>query len=440
MKSVFLTLILSTSPLLAQTQLPPGTQSPDAAPSPRQQPAGDRQAAEEKIDARDFAGARPLLDKYLKQHPDDARAIFDLGYVEDASGHADAAAQNYRKAIAADPKQFEAHLALGLMLAQQGNFDDARDLVTAATELTPEPPNPSAQAEAYRTLARLDRVSDPVRARDALIAALKLSPETPADLLLTGQIAESNGDAVLAQDAYERVLAPQRRASPAETAAANSGLAGLLIHEHKYSEAEPLLKSALERDPHDTAINAQLATALIGQGKQEEALPILETLSQLEPDNPSVNEMLAEAYSQAGHPEKADPLFAKLAQRDPKNEDILASQGANLLREKLYPQAQSVLERAVELKPDDGEAWSGLAFAASENKQYQAALKALSMRAKYLPETPASYFLWATSYDNLHSTKAAQDYYRKFLAAANGKFPDQEWQAQHRLVALGGQH
>jgi tetratricopeptide (TPR) repeat protein len=440
MKSVFLVLVLCPAAVLAQTQLPPGTSSPDAAPSARPQPAGDRQAAEEKIDGKDFAGARPLLEKYLRQHPGDARAMFDLGYVEDAGGHGDLAAADYRKAIAADPKQFEARLALGLLLAQQGNFDEAREQITAATELTPEPANPSAQAEAYRTLARLDRTSDPGKARDSLIAALKLSPETPGDLLLTAQIAESNGDAALAQDAYERVLAPQRRASASEAAAANSGLAGLLIRERKYAEAEPLLKSALERDPRDTAINAQLATALIGQGKQDEALPILETLSHLEPDNPSVNEMLAEAYSQAGHPEKAEPIFARLAQHDPKNEDILASQGENLLREKLYPQAQTVLERAVELKPEDGEAWSGLAFAASENKQYQTALKALSMRAKFLPETPASYFLWATSYDNLHQSKAAQDYYRKFLAAADGKFPDQEWQAQHRLVALGGQH
>jgi hypothetical protein len=67
-------------------------------------------------------------------------------------------------------------------------------------------------------------------------------------------------------------------------------------------------------------------------------------------------------------------------------------------------------------------------------------LNALSMRSKYLSETPATYFLWATSYDSLHLSKQAQDYYRKFLTAADGKFPDQEWQAKHRLVALGGSH
>jgi tetratricopeptide (TPR) repeat protein len=160
----------------------------------------------------------------------------------------------------------------------------------------------------------------------------------------------------------------------------------------------------------------------------------------LEPDNAAVDQMLADAYAQAGHPDKAEPLYAKMALADPGNEDILAAQGQNLLRERLYPQAQQVFEQAVKLKPGDGDAWSGLAFAASENKQYQVSLQALSMRAKYLPETPASYFLWATCYDNLHQRKSAQDYYQKFLASADGKFPDQEWQAKHRLVALGGNH
>ena len=118
----------------------------------------------------------------------------------------------------------------------------------------------------------------------------------------------------------------------------------------------------------------------------------------------------------------------------------LAEQGENLIREKLYQQAQPVLERAVQLKADDGDAWSALAFAASENKKYEIALHALSMRAKYLGETPASYFLWATTYDNLHEQKLAKEYYQEFLASAHGKFPDQEWQARHRLVALGGSH
>jgi tetratricopeptide (TPR) repeat protein len=425
--------------LLAQDQLPPGTRVPDTQVPDAANPAPpQREEAESKIEQKDFEGARPLLVRYLSQNPGDARALFDLGYVEDAGNHQDAAAADYRKAIAADPKQFEAGMALGLLLARQGKYDEAREQVQQATLLTPEPPNPTAQAEAFRTLAKLDRSADPTAARDALVEALKLSPETPDDLLLTAQIAEANDDPDLAQTAYQRLLSGHFAPSPSLAAAATGGLAQLLIKQKKYSDAEPLLKSAVERDPRDPALNAQLATALLAQGKTGEALPVLETVRQLEPDNPAVDQMLADAYSEGGHPEKADPIYARMALASPGNEEILVGQGQNLVREKLYNQAQQVFERAVKLKPEDGDAWGGLAFAASENKEYKVALDALSMRSKYLSETPATYFLWATTYDSLHLSKQAREFYHKFLAAADGKFPDQEWQAKHRLVALGG--
>jgi tetratricopeptide (TPR) repeat protein len=390
------------------------------------------------MEQHDYPAARALLQKYLATHPADARALFDLGYVEDATDHEDAAAAAYRKALAADPKQFESHLALGLLLAHRNLLHDAQEQLKLATESTPDPPNPAAQAQAFRTLAQLERSTDPAAARDALMSAMRLSPETPADLLLTAQIAEANDDTEVARSAYQRLL--DSHPKPDLVAQANAGLAQLLLKEKKFAEAEPLLRSALDRDPRDAGLTAQLATALLGQGKNDEALPVIESLRALEPDNPAVDQMLADAYVQAGHPEKADPVYARMARAHPENEDILAEQGENLIREKRYPEAQQVLEKAVHLKANDGDAWGALAFAYSENKQYEAALQALSTRAKYLGETPASYFLWATTYDNLHQQRQAKEYYQKFLAIADGKFPDQEWQARHRLVALGGSH
>jgi hypothetical protein len=36
----------------------------------------------------------------------------------------------------------------------------------------------------------------------------------------------------------------------------------------------------------------------------------------------------------------------------------------------------------------------------------------------------------------LKNVKQASVNYHLFLNAANGKYPDQEWQAKHRLIAL----
>ena len=55
---------------------------------------------------------------------------------------------------------------------------------------------------------------------------------------------------------------------------------------------------------------------------------------------------------------------------------------------------------------------------------------------KFLPENPFTYFLRASAYDHLKDLKRAAANYHLFLNTANGKYPEQEWQAKHRLIAI----
>jgi predicted Zn-dependent protease len=443
MKSVvnYLVIVGLASALFAahaqSAPMPPGTSVDQPSPAmPARSTANNADdpltQAETAIDTRDFERARKLLDTYLSTHSNDARALFDRGYVEDAQDHSDSAAGYYQKAVAADPKQFESRLALGLILARQGKQTEAHEQLEAASKLEPNPPNPVAKAQAYRALAQLDRSVNPDAAKQELLQALSISPETPADLLLTGEIAEAEGDVVSAETAYRRLLNQQP-----ESSAATAGLAHVLIAQKKYADAEPLIKTALIRDPDDPALNTQLAITLNAQGKQNESVDALEKLHAKLPDDALISGMLAEAYTQTGAADKADPLYVQLLTATPDDPALLTARGESLIRQQQYAAAVTVLQKAVRLKPDNGNAWSSLAFAASEDHQYQLALDSLSARSKYLEETPATYFLWATACDNLKHTKEAADYYHKFLAASNGRFPDQEWQAKHRLVTLG---
>ena len=76
-------------------------------------------------------------------------------------------------------------------------------------------------------------------------------------------------------------------------------------------------------------------------------------------------------------------------------------------------------------------------FAANENRDYPLAIRALDTRARLLPEIPITYFLRATAYDHLRDFKnASANYHLFFLNVAGGKYPDQEWQAKHRLIAI----
>jgi predicted Zn-dependent protease len=392
-------------------------------------------SAEAAISTSDWKMAESKLNVWLASHPQDSRALFDAGYVADAQNRLDDAAGFYRRAVAANPKSFEAHLSLGLLLARQGKQSEARPELAAATQLDPGEGGPALKARAWRALAEVDRPS-PGRTGDAsaasndLLEALKLSPETPSDVLLAADLAEASGQDDAAEKAYRRLLEKDPTSEPA-----NAGLAHLMIHEKKYPEAEAFLRAAMEKLPDDPALTAQLATVLAAQDKAE-ALPLLQKLHAAHPDDMTVTGMLAETLTIAGDVAGSDELYVKLLAASPNDPDLLVRHGQNLVRLGKYPDAVAAFDKATRIDPTNSNGWSGLAFAASKINQPQVTLQALSMRSKFLPENASTYFLWATSYDTLHQKKEAAAYYHRFLQVAAGKFPNQEWQARQRIQLL----
>lgn len=390
-----------------------------------------RNAIEAKIAEGKCAEAIPLLAAYLSANPKDDRALFDLGYCQDASGQMDQATESFQKALAANPNQFESHLALGLLLAREGK-PGAQAYLTAATEETPNPPNPAAKAQAYRALARLLVKSDPQSASTALVAALKLTPETPDDTLLAARIAENAGSLDIAEQEYRHLLAYDP-----DNTEGTSGLIQVLMREQKYSEAEPMLIAALKLHPDSPSLNSTQAALLGAEGKLPEAIASLEKLHGLYPANSNVSNMLADAYLQSGQIDKAAAIYPQVIAAEPNNTSALDSYGQVLIRKHQYAQSLSVFEQALHLQADDIDALSGIAFAAQQVGQYQQELDALTHRAQLTPNTPATLFLTATAYDHLRQYKQAASFYKQFLAANPGKgFANEIWQAQHRLMAL----
>ena len=150
----------------AQRSLPaPGANPPPTSASPASsgQVTDELAKAEAAIAGSDWKSAEVLLDSWLLVHPNDARALFDAGYVADAQNRLDDAAALYRRAIEADPKSFEAHVSLGLLLARQGKPGEARPELATATTLDPGRGGPELKARAWRAMARIDRESDPHR-------------------------------------------------------------------------------------------------------------------------------------------------------------------------------------------------------------------------------------------------------------------------------------
>ena len=434
--AVFFLLLASTGGFAQSSAQSSTPQSAAPAPSQAVDQTAPQPPAQEVLDAEaaivksDWKAAEAALKPWLAVHPDDPRALFDAGYVADAQNRLDDAAGLYRRAVDANPQSFEAHASFGLLLARQGKLPEARTELAAATALDPGDAGSAAKARAWRALARIDSASDPAEASNDLLEALKLSPETPSDTLLAASLADQAGQFDAAETAYRRVLATDPKSAPA-----NAGLAHLLIARKQYPEAETFLRAALAQSPDDPALTAQLATVLAVQNKAE-ALPLIQKLHDAHPANNAITRMLAEMLAEAGDSTGSDHYDIALLAATPDDPALLIAHGQNLIRQLKYAAAFAAFDKATRLDPASPEGWSGLAFAASKTNQPAITLHALTMRSKYLPEVPSTYFLWATAYDSLHDKKSAAAYYHHFLDSSAGKFPDQEWQARQRLLLL----
>jgi tetratricopeptide (TPR) repeat protein len=427
--AVLFTSLLGSGPGFAQEST--------SAPAAQAPPAASEQVttAEAAIGKSDWKTAETTLNAWLAAHPDDARALFDLGYVADAQGRLEDAAGLYRRAIAADPKSFEAHLSLGLLLARQDKPEEARPELVTATTLDPGDAGPALKARAWRALAQIDRPKpggdgDPTAASNDLIEALKISPETENDTLLAASLAEDAGQYDTAEAAYRRVLAKDPKSEPATT-----GLAHLLIARKQYPDAETMLRAALTQFPDDPTLTAQLATVLAAQDKAE-ALPLLQKLHEAHPADPAITRMLVTVMADAGDYAGSDQLCAQLLAANPQDAQLLVEHGQNLVHQQHYVEAFNAFDQATKIDPANVDGWGGLAFAASRLERPDSTLHALAMRSRYVADNASTYFLWAISYDKLQQKQQAIGYYQRFLQAAAGKFPNEEWQARQRLQVL----
>jgi tetratricopeptide (TPR) repeat protein len=391
--------------------------------------------AEDAMQHNDFAAAEALLQKAVAAKPNDYRAWFDLGYVYNATQHRTEAIDAYRKAVAAKPDVFESNLNLGLLLAKNGDHAEAAKYLQAATQLKPTDPPEASLSHAWQALGRVQESTAPQEALAAYAEAAKLDPKDPEPHIAAAMLLSNQKDFDAAAREYQTAL----QLDPASKDAL-SGLVDIYVAQKKYADAEATLRKLLASDPQNSTAHMQLGRVLLADGKNSEAADEFHTALQANPNDPHAALELGTLYVKANKNPEAEQQFRVAVHGLPQDPEPHFALGSLLMYEKKYPEAQQELLMAVRLKPDLADAYGNLAIVAAANKDYTLALQSLDMRAKFLPETPATYFLRATTFDNLKAIPQAVEYYQRFLAVDGGKFPDQEWQARHRLIAIDPRH
>lgn len=387
--------------------------------------------AEDAIQKNDFAGAEPLLKKALEKDPNNFQAWFDLGFVLNRLNRPDESIAAYRKSVAAKPDVFESNLNLGLMLVRANN-PEAETFLRAATTLKPTDHVEEGQARAWLSLAHLLEAKTSEAAFEAYRKAAELTPKDPESHLSAALLYERQNKFSDAEAEYKQVLVLAPQSSEAAI-----GLTNIYMKSNRLGDAEPLLRRLAGERADNAGIQLQLGRVLEAEGKKDDAIAELQTALKLAPADAAVRRELADLYAESGKNDLAEKAYRGLSATQPNDPELHRGLGKALLLQKKFSEAQQEFLTALRLKRDWADIYIDLAFAASENKNYELAVRALNGRTTLNPDMPAiCFFVRASAYDHLRDYKQAAVDYHHFLDVAGGKFPDQEWQATHRLIAI----
>ena len=393
-------------------------------------------SAEEAIQKNDFTSAEALLKKALAGDPENKQpwayqAWFDLGFVLNRMGRNEDSIAAYRKSVGARADVFESNLNLGLML-ERTHDPEAERYLRAATALTPTAHVEEGRARAWLSLGHALENREPAEALKAYAKAAELTPSDPEPHLSAGLLDERQKDFAAAEIEYKKVVA----LDPHSTEAA-IGLTNIYMKSGRVADAEPLLRRMAADRADDEGLHLQLGRVLAAEKKTDDAIGELQAALKLAPKDTEAQRDLADVYAMTGKNDLAEAAYRPLVAARPNDAELHRALGQALLREKKFPEAQEELLAAVRLKRDVADTYIDLAFAASENKNFELTVRALNGRAALGAEMPAiCFFLRASAYDHLGDYKQASLDYHHFLDTAGGKYPDQEWQAKHRLIAI----
>lgn len=286
-------------------------------------------------------------------------------------------------------------LLLGHIAAREQSYDEART--------------------AYERYLAVQTKYDPSRETDNLII-MHVDSRVSAWYSL-GMIAELQGDALLAEEYYERIekvdpghldtcahlgrLAQQRNDA---TGAAHyyrrhlqyhphaldtrRRLGQLYLSNHLYNEAEETFRLGLKQDARDIACITGLGRTLAESGKVDEARAVLERALESNPGGQLIKRELASVQFRAGlFRESADQLRELLLQ-SPEDADLLNDLGNACAKLEQLTQAIDAYRRALQCPNPPAIAWRNLGVARARSGDHDGAAEAFEAYLEHEPDSP----------------------------------------------------
>ncbi|KAI1882049.1 hypothetical protein AGOR_G00246690 [Albula goreensis] len=326
--------------------------------------------------------------KALEINPQHNRALFNLGNLLKSQGKEEEAEQLLKDSILFGPHFADAYSSLASLFAEQKRFAEANEIYLQGIENCPD----SSDLHNNYGVFLVD-TGDGERASIHYQHAVRLKPAHYVAMVNLGRLLRSSNDNKEAEAWYKRALQVVRKVEIL------TPLGALYYNTGRYEEALQVYREAAALQPESADIWLALAQVLAMAGRSKEAEKMTFGIISKNAACIECYRLLSAIYSKRGSHGEALDALEKALQQNPKEPGVRAelhfSKGNQLREMNLLDHAFESYKLAVELNPDQSQAWMNMGGIqhikgdyASARKYYQRALQ-LSPGSKLLKENLA---------------------------------------------------
>ncbi|MFY0565203.1 tetratricopeptide repeat protein [Archangium lansingense] len=392
-----------------------------------------------------FEDARKRVEEAVKRFKDNARLEYLYGRIEELTDHNPSAEEHYTRALKADEKLIEAHVALGRLHLRLRRNDQAKAHFETASTLAPE--------NAWVQLSLGEQAlaaEDTTTAQAAFERAVSLDANLADAHLGLSRLALLAGDLEKAQKEADTALS----LDPHTLRGARMHRGLVLWRQGKLDDAIAELEQAKKEDPRAAGPPITLAAVLLDkgngapEGKETEAASAFKTAElnlmaalKSEPSNAEANFYMArvlkaqvdaqvKAAKAKAVKDNADPetvpggdytlaieSMRTAVERASKRTDYRYAFGALYRDAKKLPEAIEQWQEAVKLDPKMADAHEALGQAHLERNEFEEALTAFQAALKVEPKRTRVYVSIGNTHFNATRWREAIRAYEQALKA-----------------------
>lgn len=423
---------------------------------------------------KDLDGAVTEIEQAIKLDPAQASSYSNLGQLQLARGNAAEAEQAFKKAIETDAKSVVAHLALANFYWSVNRRAEAESELKASLAIDPkhELANRAmatfyvgsgrpAEAEPYAKaladiapggaakLALADYYIGLQRDKEALGALARAAEDKASWAAAQARVAAiqyaggqkdaghkvidevlskepKNVQALLVKSRFlltesklDEALVPARAATTADPNNAETQfvLGSILAAKSDVDGASAAMKEVLRLNPRATAAQVQLARLELARGASASSVQYAEQAASAAPNDPTVRLTLARTLMGNGDVTRAEAEMKQLLAAFPDAPGVHSQYGLLQMMKKDVAGAQRSFDRALDLNPNDFDAFRGRIGVDLANKQFDQARTRVESYVSKNPKNAGALTMAARAYVGMGDMAKSEQLLRQAMEA-----------------------